>query len=109
MVKLEPAMWVPYCIIAGTVIVAILTGKGCAAAPDRLAETQQKNGRAQTEAGPSPPVLGKDAVFTGTRTPHKQKDSQVKIDRITGQTLEQAGATNIGQALQDVPGLQPGR
>ncbi|TAJ09566.1 MAG: hypothetical protein EPO61_05775 [Nitrospirae bacterium] len=109
MAKLEPAVWAPYCIIAGTLIVSILAGKGCAAAPDGPTEARQENGRAQAEAGPSAPVLGKDTVFTGTRTQHKQKDSPVKIDRITGTTLEQAGATNIGQSLQDVPGLQPGR
>lgn len=47
-----------------------------------------------------------DIVITGTWTPHAQKDSPVEIERITGKMLEQAGATNIRQVLQDVPAIE---
>lgn len=45
-------------------------------------------------------------VITGTWTPHEQKDSPVEIERITGKMLEQAGATNVRQVLQDVPAIE---
>ena len=48
-------------------------------------------------------------VTTGTATPHPQKNSQVKTERVTSEMLEQAGATHVGQSLQDVPGVQPRR
>lgn len=47
-----------------------------------------------------------DIVITGTWTPHVQKDSPVEIERITSRMLEQAGATNIRQVLQDVPAIE---
>lgn len=47
-----------------------------------------------------------DIVITGTWTPHAQKDSPVEIERITGKMLEQAGATNIREVLQDVPAIE---
>ena len=50
-----------------------------------------------------------DVVVTGTWTPHEQKDSPVEIERITGKMLEQAGATNIRQVLQDVPAIESRR
>lgn len=55
------------------------------------------------------PIEGNETVITGTWTPHAQRDSPVEIERVTGKMLEQAGATNIGQSLQDVPAVQPGR
>lgn len=57
----------------------------------------------------APPFAGEAEVITGTTTPHKQKDSPVEIERITGKMLEQAGATHTGQVLQDVPAIQRGR
>lgn len=47
-----------------------------------------------------------DVVVTGTWTPHTVKDSPVEIERITGKMLEQAGATNVRQVLQDVPAIE---
>ncbi len=47
-----------------------------------------------------------DVVITGTWTPHAQKDSPVEIERITSKMLEQAGATNVRQVLQDVPAIE---
>jgi hypothetical protein len=55
------------------------------------------------------PSAGEVEVVTGTATPHKQKDSPVETERITGLQLEEAGATHIGQTLQDVPAIQPKR
>ncbi len=50
-----------------------------------------------------------DVVITGTWTPHTIKDSPVEIERITGKMLEQAGATNVRQVLQDVPAIESRR
>lgn len=50
-----------------------------------------------------------DVVVTGTWTPHAQKDSPVEIERIPGKMLEQAGATNVRQVLQDVPAIESRR
>lgn len=47
-----------------------------------------------------------DIVITGTWTPHAEKDSPVEIERITGKMLEQAGATNVRQVLEDVPAIE---
>ncbi len=47
-----------------------------------------------------------DVVITGTWTPHTVKDSPVEIERITGKILEQAGATNVRQVLEDVPAIE---
>ena len=47
-----------------------------------------------------------DIVITGTWTPHAQKDSPVEIERITSKMLEQAGATNVRQVLQDIPAIE---
>ena len=47
-----------------------------------------------------------DIVITGTWTPHAQKDSPVEIERITSKMLEQAGATNLRQVLQDIPAIE---
>lgn len=49
---------------------------------------------------------GATTVITGTATEHSQRDSPIKIELITGEMLEQAGATHVGQSLQDVPGVQ---
>jgi len=51
----------------------------------------------------------KDVVITGTWTPHSIKDSPVETERITGKMLEQAGATNVRQVLQDVPAIESRR
>ncbi len=56
-----------------------------------------------------PPFAGEAEVITGTATPHKQKDSPVETERISGKQLERAGASHVGQVLQDVPAIQPGR
>ena len=56
--------------------------------------------------GASPPISDTPMVTTGTATPHPEKDGPVKTERITHDILEQAGATHVGQALQDVPGIQ---
>jgi len=62
---------------------------------------------------PSPPAAVSqnglqvdDIVITGTWTPHAQKDSPVEIERITSKMIEQAGATNLRQVLQDVPAIE---
>ncbi|MFO0774372.1 MAG: TonB-dependent receptor [Nitrospiraceae bacterium] len=47
-----------------------------------------------------------DVVITGTWTPHAQKDSPVEVELITPRMLEQAGATNVRQVLQDVPAIE---
>ena len=47
-----------------------------------------------------------DVVVTGTWTPHTIKDSPLEIERITGKMLEQAGATNVRQVLEDVPAIE---
>lgn len=70
--------------------------------PTALEETQPASGR------PSP-ISGAATVTTGTATPHPQKNSPVKTERVTSEMLEQAGATHVGQSLQDVPGVQPRR
>ena len=49
-----------------------------------------------------------DATVTGTTTLHPHKDSPQKIEQVTGDMLRQAGATHVGQSLQDVPGVQTG-
>lgn len=56
-----------------------------------------------------PPFAGEAEVITGTTTPHKQKDSPVETERITGKQLEQAGASHVGHTLQDIPAIQPRR
>lgn len=86
--------------------------------PARAAEdaTVQEE-RAETKAEKprsEPPPSGKDVhvadvVITGTWTPHAQKDSPVETERITGAMLEQAGATNVRQVLQDVPAIDAQR
>ncbi len=54
----------------------------------------------------SSPLQAGELVITGTWTPHTQKDSPVEIERITSKMLEQAGATNVRQSLQDVPAIE---
>ena len=43
---------------------------------------------------------------TDSATLHPQKDSPLKIERVTDEMLRQAAATHVGQSLQDVPGIQ---
>lgn len=66
--------------------------------------------RASDETRPvsnqSSPTPGATTVITGTATAHSQKNSPVKTELITGEMLEQAGATHVGQSLHDVPGVQ---
>lgn len=45
-------------------------------------------------------------LLSGTATEHSQRDSPIKTERITGEMLEQAGATHVGQSLHDVPEVQ---
>lgn len=68
-------------------------------------EERQAAGTAQT----SSPFAGETEVIAGTSTPHKQKDAQEETERISGKQLEEAGATHLDHALQDVPALQQGR
>lgn len=63
----------------------------------------------QLLSGRHPAVSGAATVTTGTTAPHPQKDSPMKTEQVTGEMLEQAGATHVGQSLQDVPGVQPRR
>ena len=55
------------------------------------------------------PTFSEAVVITGTVTPHKQKDSPVETERISGKQIEQAGASRIGQVLQDIPAVQSRR
>ncbi|MEQ1794165.1 MAG: TonB-dependent receptor [Nitrospira sp.] len=59
-----------------------------------------------SEATPQRSVHVDDIVITGTWTPHAQKDSPIEIERITDTMLQQAGATNIRQVLQDIPAIE---
>jgi outer membrane receptor for ferrienterochelin and colicins len=54
-------------------------------------------------------LLREESFITGTWTFHPRKDSPVETELITGRMIEQAGATNIGQRLQDITAIQPGR
>lgn len=74
------------------------------AAEEMTSERARKNDTASTTQLEVP-----DIVITGTSTPHTEKDSPVEIERITGTMLEQAGATNIRQVLQDVPAIEARR
>lgn len=74
------------------------------AAEEMKSERARKNDMASTTRLEVP-----DIVITGTSTPHTEKDSPVEIERITGTMLEQAGATNIRQVLQDVPAIEARR
>ncbi len=83
-----------------------------------LAAEEKQNGVAQEPTEESRPVEPTpyekairiaDVVVTGTWTPHTIKDSPVEIERISGKMLEQAGATNVRQVLQDVPAIESRR
>jgi outer membrane receptor protein involved in Fe transport len=79
---------------------------GCGAQPnEKGTSTAAQSQSLQTP----PPFAGKAEVVTGTATPHKQKDSPVETERISGKQLDQAGASHVGQVLQDVPAIQPRR
>ena len=74
-----------------------------------IASSEEDSAQPKSPALPSSSENGlrvDDIVITGTWTPHAQKDSPVEIERITGKMLEQAGATNIRQVLQDVPAIE---
>lgn len=74
-------------------------------------DTSQSNPEPPPSTVPPPPtgqngLRVDDIVITGTWTPHAQKDSPVEIERITDKMLQQAGATNVRQVLQDVPAIE---
>lgn len=74
-------------------------------------DSAQQEGSAQPKSSTTPTLPNNrlridDIVITGTWTPHAQKDSPVEIERITGKMLEQAGATNVREVLQDVPAIE---
>jgi len=73
------------------------------------AETGQEVGPSDQKSEPQKPLLAGDVVITGTWTPHAQKDSPIEIERISDKMLEQAGATNVRQVLQDVPAIEQRR
>ena len=89
---------------------AITPPEEASAAPEMDSVQSQEN---SVQPKPSTPASSPknrlrvdDIVITGTWTPHTQKDSPVEIERITGKMLEQAGATNVRQVLQDVPAIE---
>ena len=84
--------------VVGLLLLTELLG-GCALDEKNPASTGQA----------APPFAGEAEVVTGTATPHKQKNSPVETERISGKQLEEAGATHAGQVLQDVPAIQPRR
>ncbi|MBI4002946.1 MAG: TonB-dependent receptor [Nitrospira defluvii] len=98
-----------------TVVVAALMAGACflATLPAWAAEDKTEEKRTEETRSEPPPsdkgVQVADVVITGTWTPHAQKDSPVEIERITGKMLEQAGATNVRQVLQDVPAIESRR
>ena len=71
------------------------------AAEEKVLESERKSTKTSTTRLEVP-----DIVITGTLTPHTEKDSPVEIERITGKMIEQSGATNIRQVLQDVPAIE---
>jgi outer membrane receptor protein involved in Fe transport len=91
--------------VAALLMLSQLMG-GCGAQPN----DKGTGTAAQSQSPQAPPPFGGEAdVITGASTPHKQKDSPVETERISGKQLEQAGATHTGQVLQDVPAIQRGR
>jgi outer membrane receptor protein involved in Fe transport len=85
-------------VVVGLLMLTELLG-GCA--------LEEKNPASTSQA--APPFAGEAEVVTGTATPHKQKDAPVEMERITGKQLDQAGASHVGQMLQDIPAIQPRR
>ena len=93
-----------------TPVPAIATPEEDSAVPEKASVPPEKDS-AQPKSSASPSssqsdLRVDDIVITGTWTPHTQKDSPVEIERITGKMLEQAGATNIRQVLEDVPAIE---
>lgn len=96
-------------IAAGTL--GLGSGVGWAA-EEKETEVKQEPTQESPPAEPMPSeklIRVADTVITGTWTPHAQKDSPVEIERITSKMLEQAGATNVRQVLQDVPAIESRR
>jgi len=85
-------------VVVGLLMLTELLG-GCA--------LEEKSPTSTSQA--APPFAVEAEVVTGTATPHKQNDSPVETERITGKQLEKAGASHVGQVLQDVPAIQPRR
>lgn len=82
------------------------------AAEEKETAVKQEPTQESPPAEPMPsekPIRVADTVITGTWTPHTQKDSPVEIERITSKMLEQAGATNVRQVLQDVVAIESRR
>jgi len=99
-----PHIWKPVVVMS----LWFLMTTGCVGATGSGPE--MTGGRpAQSLSREPSPISGSAPVITGTATPHPQKDSPVKTERITDEMLEQAGATYVGQSIQDVPGIQPRR
>ncbi len=91
--------------VAALLMLTELMG-GCSAQPNEKGTSTAAQGQSlQTP----PPFAGETEVVTGTTSPHKQKDSPVETERITSKQLEQAGASHVGQTLQDIPAIQPRR
>lgn len=99
--------------VAALLMLTELMG-GCGAPPLTSEEKGTGTHLSQGDGGsqspqPPPPFAGDAEVVTGTTTPHKQKDAPVETERISGKQLEEAGASHVGQVLQDVPAIQPRR
>lgn len=101
-----------------SIAVAVLAAGWLSLAPlagwaeEKQAETKQEPAQENPPAELTPyekQIRVRDVVVTGTWTPHAQKDSPVEIERITSKMLEQAGATNVRQVLQDVPAIESRR
>lgn len=96
-------------LLAGFWQGSILPARAAEDAPVQENREEKKTEKPRGEPPPSKDVHVADVVITGTWTPHAQKDSPVEIERITGAMLEQAGATNVRQVLQDVPAIESRR
>lgn len=100
------------CAVLVTAIAAsaLWLGSGVGwAAEENASADRPEPAQERSLAEPTPyekAVRVREVVVTGTWTPHDQKDSPVEIERITGTMLEQAGATNVRQVLQDVPAIE---
>ncbi|MGQ0811261.1 MAG: TonB-dependent receptor plug domain-containing protein, partial [Nitrospiraceae bacterium] len=92
-------------------VAAVTCLQGLIVQPAKAAEdvlvppAQRTETSSTTPAEPADGLRVDDIVITGTWTPHAQKDSPIELERITSRILEQAGATNIRQSLQDVPAI----
>ncbi len=98
-------IWKPVAVVS---LWYLVTAAGCVGTAGSGPE-KSGDGTARSLNREPSSISGSTTVTTGTATPHPQKDSPVKTERITGEMLEQAGATHVGQSIQDVSGIQPRR